>query len=460
MFNKNDFNKTISLLFLFLSLVFIGITIFFALTKPFVMYDDYYTLSIVRLSFIDMIKATAENVHPPLYYIILKVFTKLFNPTSNLSLLLLGKIVSIVPLVLLFVLIWTKIKNEFGYLVSGVFSLLICSSMQVLFFSTVIRMYSWALLFLTVQFVFAYDVLTKNTKKSWIIFTFAGICCAYTHYFTAISSIVIYLGGLIFFIFNNKSQIKTWLMSVALCVIAYLPWINILLSQFSAVRSDYWIKPITFNTVLEYFQFIFSPSNDLLGFILILVLITVVGLIVKNKEFNDFKIKYSLMLIATMFIVIAIGICLSLLIRPIFVSRYVLPLFGGLWLGFAILVDKFKSNEKIFAVLLIMIVGIAIAGVVGFINETNVEFDASNDNQNLLSSINNGTVVIFNDGLSFLRYSPYLGNDKIVVGDINSSLVNCSSNEIVVFDKHHDLDNSNFEKIGKINQDNVYLIKK
>ena len=150
---RYDLNKSVSLLFLFLSLLFIGIMTFSALSKPFILYDDYYTLGIVRLPFMEMINATAVNVHPPLYYVILKVFEKIFNPTSNFTLLLLGKIVSVIPLVLLFGLAWTKIKNEFGLVVSGVFSLLLCSSFQVMFFSTVIRMYSWALLFLTFQFV-------------------------------------------------------------------------------------------------------------------------------------------------------------------------------------------------------------------------------------------------------------------------------------------------------------------
>ncbi len=458
---RYDLNKSVSLLFLFLSLLFIGIMTFNALSKPFILYDDYYTLGIVRLPFMEMINATAVNVHPPLYYVILKVFEKIFNPTSNFTLLLLGKIVSVIPLVLLFGLAWTKIKNEFGLVVSGVFSLLLCSSFQVMFFSTVIRMYSWALLFLTFQFVFAYDILTKNTKKSWIVFTLAGICCAYTHYFAAISAVIMYLGVLLSFIFNNKSKIKMWLISVGVCIVAYLPWVNILLSQLSAVESDYWIKPITFDTVLQYFQFIFSPSNDVLGIVLILMVIALIFGVIKNNKFENFKINYSMMLVATIFVVMLVGIILSLLIRPIFVSRYILPLFGGFYLGIAILVDNVKSNKKLFSILLVIIVGISIAGVIGFINETNADFDVSNDNQNLLDSVNeDGVVVIFNDGLSFIRYSPYLDKDIVVVGDINSSIANYPNSKIIVFDKHHDLDNSNFEKIGVINQDTVYIVKK
>lgn len=246
-----------------------------------------------------------------------------------------------------------------------------------------------------------------------------------------------------------------------ICIVAYLPWVNILLSQLSAVESDYWIKPITFNTLLQYFQFIFSPSNNVLGIILILMVVVLIFGFIKNNKFENFKINYSMMLVATIFVVMLVGIILSLLIRPIFVSRYLLPLFGGFYLGIAILVDNVKSNKKLFSILLVILVGISIAGVIGFINETNVDFNISNDNQNLLDSVNEeGVVIIFNDGLSFIRYSPYLDKAIIVVGDINSSIANYSNSKIIVFDKHHDLDNSNFEKIGVINQDTVYIIKK
>ncbi len=82
MSNKSFYNnkKSLGLLFSSLSLILFLFVIAYALLKPGIGYDDYYTLGIIRLSLMDMISATAVNVHPLLYYIILKVFSNIFNP--------------------------------------------------------------------------------------------------------------------------------------------------------------------------------------------------------------------------------------------------------------------------------------------------------------------------------------------------------------------------------------------
>ena len=79
--------KQIGILFFFLSLILFALMITYSFLKPSLTYDDFYSLGIIRYSFRDMINATAINVHPPLYYIILKTFTKIFNPMDNQSLI-------------------------------------------------------------------------------------------------------------------------------------------------------------------------------------------------------------------------------------------------------------------------------------------------------------------------------------------------------------------------------------
>ena len=36
--------------------------------------DEAFSLNLIRMSFSDLITATAQDVHPPLYYLMLKVF--------------------------------------------------------------------------------------------------------------------------------------------------------------------------------------------------------------------------------------------------------------------------------------------------------------------------------------------------------------------------------------------------
>lgn len=345
--------KQIGILFFFLSLILFALMISYSFLKPSLTYDDFYSLGIIRYSFRDMINATAINVHPPLYYIILKTFTKIFNPMDNQSLIYVGKFVSALPISLLLVLSITKIRKEFGFLVAGLFAFLICSSTSILYYGTVIRMYSWALLFLTVQLVYFYDIINrKSAGNAWIMFTIASICGIYTHYFTAISVIIIYFLLLAYLIYLKKDQLKNWILSAIASFVSYLPWIGILFNQVSAVKNDYWIKEITINNVFDYFNFIFAPSDSAIGIILeILVILTFLVLICygyKNKRNDNNIFGFSLVSLSVIFLTIIAGIVLSILIRPIFISRYILPACGGVSLAFSLLISKSFDNKKIF----------------------------------------------------------------------------------------------------------------
>ena len=42
--------------------------------------DEAYTFAMVRHSFADIWRITAADVHPPLYYFLVKIFTSIFRP--------------------------------------------------------------------------------------------------------------------------------------------------------------------------------------------------------------------------------------------------------------------------------------------------------------------------------------------------------------------------------------------
>lgn len=479
MSNESFYNdkKRLGLLFSSLSLILFLFILAYALFKPGINYDDYYTLGIIRLPLMDMISATAVNVHPPLYYIILKVFSKIFNPSDNLSLVLFGKVVSLIPIALILAISFTKIRKEFGLLTAGLFSFLIVSSFNVMVYSTVIRMYSWGLLFITVQLIYLYDIIhRKDTKIAWIIFTMASICSTYTHYFAAIASIIIYLVLFAYLLHSNRKELKKWIVSTIVSFVAYLPWIGILLSQVSTVSDNYWIKPIGFETVISYIDFIFSPSVGIIGrileILLIALLITLVYLSLKNKKSSDDYVDFSLISISIIFLTMGAGVVLSFLIRPIFISRYILPCFGGLWLGVAILLAKCFDNRNrsktsydfdtrnvfYFGILLILIVSAFSA--MSFIGTTSSDYNETLAHYQLLDSINDGRTVIFDHRLSYLRYSPYLDKDKCILDAHLKNIDKYSDDDTVLFVKisFEKIEKSNyqFKKIFEIYQETVY----
>ena len=472
--------KSLGLLFASLSVLMFLLIITVAFLKPGISLDDYYTLGIVRLPLMEMISATAENVHPPLYYIILKIFCKIFNPADNLGLVLVGKAVSLLPVALLLVLSFTKIKKEFGILAAGIFSFLLVSSFSVMTYATVIRMYSWGLFFITLQLVYLYDIIHRNdTKLAWVIFTIASICAIYTHYFAAIASIIIYLVLFAYLLHKNKKELKKWIVSAIVSFVSYLPWIGILLSQVSTVVDYYWIKPITFVEVISYINFIFSPSESLIGYVLGILLIVLFIIIIyvslKNKKSADDYVDFSLIAMSIIFLTMITGIVLSFIIRPIFISRYILPCFGGLWLGLAILLAKCFDNNgnskisygfdarNVFYLGIVLILIISVFSALNFIDTTSADYNETLDNYHFFDSINDGRVVIFDVELSYLRYAPYLDKDKCVLDTSLKNIDKYNEDNTVVFDKSKfsklDRTDYQFKKIYEVYQDGVYLIE-
>lgn len=480
MSNERFYNnkKSLGLIFWSLSLILFLLIVAMATLKPAVAYDDYFTLGIVRLPFEEMIRATANNVHPPLYYMILKIFCKIFDPLDNHSLISLGKAVSLIPLALLLVLSFTKVKKEFGILAAGIFSFLLASSFNVMIYATVIRMYSWGLFFITIQLIYLYDLIhRKGTTFAWFVFTIASMCAIYTHYFAAIASIIIYLILFAYLLHSNRDELKKWIISAIASFLSYLPWIGILINQIGAVTKDYWIEPISLETFLSYIDFIFLPSNGIIPKIfevlLIVFLIVLIYFALRNRKSGDDYVDFSMISISIIFFTLISGVVLSFLIRPIFIARYIVPCFGGLFLGLSILLARCFDNKnnskahhgfetrKLFYFGIMLILLISIFNVAHFIDDTSADYNETMTHHQFFDSINDGRVVIFDDSLSYLRYSPYLENDTCIY---DSSLRNIEKNKeenTVIFDKSKSakLDNTDYQykKIFEIYQDEVYL---
>lgn len=194
-----------------------------------------------------------------------------------------------------------------------------------------------------------------------------------------------------------------------------------------------------------------------MGLILFLCLVYLIYINLKNKK----DITYSTLLISIVFLTILVGIILSILIRPIFISRYIIPALGGLWLGFSILLDNISINKKMYNVIIIIVLLISIVGIISFYDISSSKYSETIENQELLHDINQTDIIVFNDKLSYLRYSPYISSENQFHEDIDE-ILNRFNGTIYVFDKFKEVNQSNttFEKIGVINQDDVYIVKK
>ena len=76
---------------------------------------------------------------------------------------------------------------------------------------------------MTASFIYVYEITINSNLKNWAILILLTIASAYTHYFSAVASFVIYLFLLVHLIKNNKKQLKKYFTSAIIVVLSFAP---------------------------------------------------------------------------------------------------------------------------------------------------------------------------------------------------------------------------------------------
>jgi uncharacterized membrane protein len=328
---KNNITVFLTLLFFLLCLVLISV-------DRAIWFDEAYSLAIIRHSWKEIIQFTTNDFSPPLYYFILKSFSLLFG--SDVFVM---RMVSVLPSVITMLVVSYFLKKEFGKTASLFFCLSFLASNTGILHSIDIRMYSWALLFVTMTFISGYGVLTTSKFKwyaSLFVFTLATF---YTHYY---ASILVACGYFYLFIYTFFRHKRTFLHLIILTILIstlYAPWFFIILNQLSAAKSNYWIPDFTFNSFVVIVGSVFNSGNYLITLIIFLIHLAVFtrAIVKTEKSTKDYYMFGGLLSIVSLLL---IGVLLSVLVRPLFISRYMIPGLTLLWMFFATQIRSFKNR--------------------------------------------------------------------------------------------------------------------
>ncbi len=350
--DKEIETKNIISFILYSAFVFMVIVTITKLFNKTVWADEVCSLSMLKHSYLDIIKLQINDVHPPLYYLMFKAFYEIVTIFVKINPIILGKIFSIIPLFILTIFALTKIRKNFGNVTCSLFLLFIIGMPNMINYYLEIRMYSWAMCFVTVAFIYLYDILKLKNNKSWILFVIFSILAAYTHLYACLAVGLMYLFLFIYFIINkDMKSLKKWFIYGILTIILYIPWALPLLNQIGIVKDGFWISEITFKTCLDYIRFVFfTELGDRFSknFFSISLIILVLYLLIKNiKEKNIDEKVYSYMGIMVLTLTVGIGIIVSIIKVPVFISRYMFPALGCFWLVVSIMLAKYiKADWK------------------------------------------------------------------------------------------------------------------
>ena len=404
MYKKRDL---LGILFFGVAIVILLHMFFSPLMNTFINIDEYWTYSLVNLPFMNGMNVAVHDVHPPLHYLILYLFTPF--GLDNLYLL---KIVSIIPYILIMVVSATKIREDYGWLTAGlfVFCLGVMSDFYVEFLT--VRMYSWGLFFVLMAFIYYNEVVTKWDKKSWVLLTLFTLLSAYTQYFFIITCGLIYLLILYEIWTKHKDKLRQFGKSVLALIILYAPWGVVFIYQLKT-QSGEAREAFTLSNAVHYITCFAIKSETFRSDIIAYKIVALVFLIFVLYMIYNKKDKFAGSGVFLMYATIAIGIIsLMFSFSNIMRVRYLIPVFGIFWLSASIVIGKIKDYKLLaIAIVLIMILAGASLAITSEDVDSRMKFNEKKDS--FLESINNNnTVIVYNTDYGYRILHKDLNNTK------------------------------------------------
>lgn len=349
--------------------------------------DECHAIIAARNSFKQIIIDQSWDAHPPLYFLILSAFCKVFGFSGKVY-----RFVSALPMIITVCFGAVSIRREFGNIVATFFIYLITFMKGCLIYSVEVRMYSWSFLFILLMSYYAYvfckaEGMEKN--KNQILMILYALCAAYTNMFAFLSACGVYLAVFVWMGLSKTFDIKRIFIIILSSLILYSPWIWVNIRLYTqTVTGTPWIdKDYSFIEALRY------AFNGVGGIVIILILLT--GIIISIIK-KDYYISLNCLPFVFLYI---FCIAYSKMTSPFIVGRYVLPSFGPLYLAASVSVSVVLewvnqivgSDRKIFVKIFatVIFIGLMVLGVRNYILVVSEEKTNTADTNRIVDLIEN-----------------------------------------------------------------------
>ena len=233
------------------------LTLMFSLTQNYLTRgfwgDEAWTSLISQLPYVDMLKTTAADFHPPGYYTVVELVYKFLPPTEIAT-----RSISIIFYLLTLFMVFKLASFVRGKLFGLLTTVVVAANPIFFTYAFEARNYT--------MFAFAatgsvYFLLELSKKFAWqriigfILFSTLGI---YTHYYM----FFVLAGQGIYILLYDRKILFKMIGTYIVVGLLYLPWIPFLLGQLNSVAGDYWIGGIDKRTHYEAMLRILSGEHQ------------------------------------------------------------------------------------------------------------------------------------------------------------------------------------------------------
>jgi len=267
-----------------------------------------------------LLEIVAQDVHVPLYHILLH-YWQIFWGNFIMS----ARFFSLIFFVLSIPLTYHLGKTLYSKSVGIFGSTLLSVSPFLNWYGSEARMYSLLLFFTLVQVNAFVAIFKKNIRWAWYIYLISTILGLYTHYFFAMSIVI----QIIFWIVYHQKFPKNFVVNMFLTMSAvsmtFVPWLAYVWSLGSSSNTKPVLEaPSSVDFFNIFSQFLIGFQSDwgnsmFLSLWPILVIMIFVGLKKRQPESESITL-----LVLYVFLPVLAAFGVSLVLIPIFLSRYLI----------------------------------------------------------------------------------------------------------------------------------------
>lgn len=310
-------------------------------------FDEAYTLSLIQHDYGEIIEILKTDMHPPLYFLSLKLFCEVFGYTTICS-----KLFSYFGYLAILILGITVIKRQFGNRCGIIYIIAVGAMPSTYLFSVQQRSYTWAIFFITLCYLASVRYIETGGSLDCVILAISALLAGYNHIY-ALVTVGVCIGFLNIYILIKRRKLLYKLLAADLIMaIGYSFWLFILIKQTRDAAGNYWLKSI-------------EPLSVVL-FIVTVLLCGLMLIIKKNRNIT------MILGAATVLGVQVVGLGISLIIRPLYIGRY-----GLLALGVAAVLIGICLNKLDKAIKYIGCAVLCVINCISFAITIQLEYDNS-----------------------------------------------------------------------------------
>jgi uncharacterized membrane protein len=322
--------------------------------------DETYTKSMLMGSLSDFYGKFRNDLHPPFYYIGLRLYSAIFG-SSAVSL----RMFSVAGVMATLCLAYFAGQRIFGRRGAIYLCLMLISVPMLSVYSHQARMYSWAAFSVTGVFIYSCLFIRSGTTRDLVLLFVFTVMAMYIHYYSLIAAFVANIFVFFHLLLTRKSKWQNHLVSLLVATILFVPWLAMLFVQVKRVQHSFWAPAVSFQTILACFTIPFTEQFWSTGFsgaytIFMYALVILTIILSFRKSFSEYReILWLALTVLTGTLIIAAVV--SLFSQPILYSRYVAVIVTMLAIPATILLTVMKIRWlKAILIIFILFSGIRI----------------------------------------------------------------------------------------------------